>query len=111
MDKTKSKRSGPDNRQKGIPHGVKLFGSVSRVRILGFLFAHAGQSFYQREVMYKTGLSLRPVQRELSNIVELGIVKKQETNNRVYYQIDTTSPFFKPLREICNLVSDERVSS
>lgn len=85
MDAMKSKRSGPDNKLKGIPHGVKLFGSISRARILSFLFAHVGQSFYQREIMYETGLSLRPVQRELSNLVKLGIIKKQEANNRVYY--------------------------
>ena len=46
---------------------TKLFGSISRARILSFLYAHAGQSFYQREIMYETGLSLRPVQ-----ILDLG---------------------------------------
>jgi hypothetical protein len=40
---------------------VKLFGSVSRARILNFLYAFEGQSFYQREIMYETGLVLRAV--------------------------------------------------
>ena len=79
---------------------VRLFGSVSRSRILSFLFTFIGQSFYQREIMYETGLSLRPVQRELNNLVSLGIVKKQTTRNKVYYEINPESPFFKPLREI-----------
>jgi len=30
---------------------VKLFGSVSRARILSFLYAFEGQSFYQREIV------------------------------------------------------------
>jgi hypothetical protein len=51
---------------------IKLFGSVSRTRILGFLHAFRGQSFYQREIMFKTGLTLRGVQRELSNLVAFG---------------------------------------
>jgi hypothetical protein len=74
------------------PGGVltKLFGSISRARILGFLYAHAGQSFYQREIMYETGLSLRPVQRELDNLVDLGILRKRETYNRVFYEVERT---------------------
>jgi predicted DNA-binding transcriptional regulator len=98
-------------KSEGEERVIKLFGSISRARILTFLLAHAGQSFYQREIMYETGLSLRPVQRELINLLALGIIKKQTTNNRVFCQINTASSLFKPLREICNLVSDERVSS
>jgi hypothetical protein len=50
------------------------------------------------------------VQRELMNLVGLGIVKKRETNARVYYHINATSPFFKPLKEICVLAQEERIS-
>ena len=79
---------------------VKLFGSVSRARILSFLYAFEGQSFYQREIMYETGLALRAVQRELENLASLGIVKIEKTRNRVYYKMNRDSPFFKPFREI-----------
>jgi predicted transcriptional regulator len=89
---------------------VKLFGSTSRARILNFLCSHFGQSFYQREIMYETGLSLQAVQRELGNLAELEIVKKRETNARVYYQINTASTFFKPLKEICVLAQGEGIS-
>jgi predicted transcriptional regulator len=82
---------------------VKLFGSVSRARILSFLYAFEGQSFYQREIMYETGLVLRAVQRELKNLSSLGIVKIQKTPNRVYYEINRNSPLFKPFKEICGL--------
>jgi len=80
---------------------AKLFGSVSRARIIELLASQAGRAFYQREIMYETGLSLHPTQRELENLIDLGIVKKRETKDRVYYEIDTHSPFFKPLCEIC----------
>ncbi len=53
--------------------------------------------------MYETGLSLQTVQRELENLIRLGILKKRETRARVYYQIDATSSWFVPLREICGL--------
>ena len=87
---------------------VKLFGSVSRARILVLLFAHMDQRFYQREIMYETGLSLQPVQRELANLVDLGIVRKQETPNRVYYEIDHKSSLFGPLKEIYKSVPGQK---
>ena len=80
---------------------VKLFGSTSRPRILNLLLSRSEQAFYQREIMYETGLSLQAVQRELENLLSLGILKKRETKARVYYQVDPASPWFKPLREIC----------
>ena len=82
---------------------VKLFGSTSRPRILGLLLADTGKAFYQREVMYETGLSLQAVQRELHNLVTLGILKREEIDARVFYRIDPTSPLFKPLKEIYRL--------
>jgi predicted transcriptional regulator len=82
---------------------ARLFGSTSRPRILGLLLADTGKAFYQREIMYETGLSLQAVQRELHNLVTLGILKREETDARVYYQIDPTSPLFKPLKEIYHL--------
>ena len=86
---------------------VRFFGSTSRARILLFLYANFARTFYQREIMFETGLSLQTTQRELSNLLGLGIIKKQETNNKVYYQVNSASPFFKPLKEICSLSSEE----
>ena len=80
---------------------TRLFGSVSRARILEFLLSHAGRTFYQREIMFETGLTLHPAQRELKNLYELGIIKRRETLDKVYYEINPLSPFFKPLCEIC----------
>ena len=45
---------------------TKLFGSTLRATILTLLFENIGRSFYQREIMYETGLALQTVQRELS---------------------------------------------
>jgi predicted transcriptional regulator len=83
---------------------VRLFGSTSRPRILTLVLSDPHRTFYQREIMYETGLSLQTVQRELENLLELGLLKRRETNARVYYEVDTTSPWFRPLREICQWV-------
>ena len=57
--------------------------------------------------MYEAGLSLQPTQRELNNLLELGIIKRRETRDKVYYEIDPHSPFFKPLCEICESAQEQ----
>jgi predicted transcriptional regulator len=79
---------------------IKLFGSTSRVRILSLLLKNPDSSFYQREVMYETGLSLQAAQRELSNLVELGIIRRDDGESKVYYRINSDSPLIKPLGEL-----------
>jgi predicted transcriptional regulator len=93
----------PKNREDKEKAAVKFFGSTSRPRILGLLLDHPQQTFYQREIMYETGLSLQAVQRELENLLGLGILKKRETKTRIFYQIETDSAWFKPLKEIWKL--------
>ncbi len=95
----------PAAEQQGIiSNGVKLFGSISRARILSLLIDRQGQPLYQRESMYEIGFPLQPVQRELKNLADLGIVKKAETRNRVYYEINTNSSFYRPLKEMCGIM-------
>ena len=67
---------------------IKLFGSTSRARILDFLCRHSGRSFYQRKVMYETGLSFQTVQGKLSYLAESEIFKEKENKARVYYEVD-----------------------
>jgi predicted transcriptional regulator len=90
---------------------VRLFGSTSRPRILALVLSDPHRAFYQREIMYETGLSLQTVQRELENLLGLGILKRRETNARVYYEVDMSSPWFRPLREICESVGESRKPS
>jgi predicted transcriptional regulator len=80
---------------------IKLFGSTSRAKILDLLSSHPSQSLYQREVMSETGLSLQAVQRELGNLVGLGILKTRRVRHRVYYQVNPASLFLSPLKQIC----------
>ncbi len=85
---------------------IRLLGSTSRVRILTLFYNNPGANFYQREIMYETGQSLQAVQRELENLVDLGIIKRQSAPKLVYYEINTNSPLFKPLSELIGLGSN-----
>jgi len=58
---------------------ARLFGSVSRARIIAFFVSQTGRAFYQRGIMYETGLSLKLTQRELrASLRDLWIRSKTE---------------------------------
>jgi len=95
-------RRGAD-RAKGSPSEDalgKLLGSTSRARILSLLFDNPGTEFYQREIVFETGLSLQPVQRELGILAELGVVTARETRARTYYRLNSESVWFGPLQDL-----------
>ena len=74
---------------------------------LHFFLSHPQHTFYQREIMYETGLSLQTAQRKLESLIRLGILIRRETKARVYYQVNSTSPWFRPLREIFESIGRE----
>ena len=78
----------------------RLLGSLARVRILLFLLEQKGQKAYQRQIKHETGLSLNPVQRELANLTNLDILRKDKTRSRVYYSLNPDSPLLDNLAGI-----------
>ncbi len=55
----------------------RIFGSSARVEILGYLFFDKKES-YIREISKKLRISPSAVKREIDNLTELGIIKKDE---------------------------------
>jgi len=73
------------------------FGRVRRA-ILALLFTHSDESFYVRQIARATGGGLGAVHRELSNLVEAGLVVRARHGRQVYYQANRDSPVFADLR-------------
>ncbi|MDR2524416.1 MAG: transcriptional regulator [Candidatus Nomurabacteria bacterium] len=87
-----------------------LFGSKTRVKLLYLLFNNPERSFYVREITRKIDEQINSVRRELSNMLEIGIAKSENKNNRLYYRANEEHPFYEPLRHIFTstaLLSDE----
>jgi hypothetical protein len=63
---------------------ARSFGSTSRARTLNLHLSRPKQTFYQREIMDETGLSLQTAQRESEDLICLGILEKREMKARVY---------------------------
>ena len=74
----------------------------TRGAILRILYGHVGESFYLRQLARLTDISLGPVQREIRQLVEAGLVTRKIVGAQTLYSANEESPVF---REIKNLVN------
>lgn len=86
----------------------QLFGSKTRVKLLQLFFTNPNRSFYVREITRKIDEQINSVRRELSNLLSIGIITSDANNNRLYYEVNQSYEFFKPLSQIFGgVVSEE----
>lgn len=78
----------------------QLFGSKTRVKLLQLFYSSPNRSFYVREITRKIDEQINSVRRELSNLLNIGIIVSENTNNRLYYEVNQKFEYYKPLQEI-----------
>lgn len=78
----------------------QLFGSKTRVKLLQLFYSNPNRSFYVREITRKIDEQINSVRRELSNLLSIGIIVSDTTNNRLYYEVNQKYEYFNPLTEI-----------
>lgn len=78
-----------------------LFGRT-RGAVLAVLFGHVGEAYYLRQLSRMTGVALGPVQRELRQLVDAGLVIRKTLGTHTLYSANEASPVFAEMR---NLVS------
>jgi hypothetical protein len=78
----------------------QLFGSKTRVKLLQLFYSNPNRSFYVREITRKIDEQINSVRRELANLLNVGIIVSDNTNNRLYYEVNQTYEFYEPLRII-----------
>ena len=76
-----------------------LFGRT-RGAVLAVLFGHVGDSYYLRQLARVTGIALGPVQRELRQLVDAGLVTKKTMGSQTLYSANEASPVFAEMRAI-----------
>lgn len=91
----------------------KLFGSKTRVKLLHLFMNHPGQSFYVREITRLIDEQINSVRRELSNMLEVGVITSDTADNKLYYQVNQRYEFYTALRAIFagESISAEQVSN
>jgi hypothetical protein len=78
----------------------QLFGSKTRVKLLQLFYSNPNRSFYVREITRKIDEQINSVRRELANLLNAGIIVSDNTNNRLYYEVNQTYEFYEPLLAI-----------
>ncbi len=86
----------------------QLFGSKTRVKLLQLFYANPNRSFYVREITRKIDEQINSVRRELSNLLSIGIISSETQNNKLFYEVNKTYEYYKPLSQIFS--TDDSVS-
>jgi hypothetical protein len=77
-----------------------LFGSKTRVKLLHLFLNNPGKSFYVREITRLIDEQINSVRRELSNMLEVGVITSDSADNKLYYEVDQQYEFYTPFRAI-----------
>ncbi len=78
----------------------QLFGSKTRVKLLQLFYSNPNRSFFVREITRKIDEQINSVRRELSNLLNIGIITSETNNNKLYYEVNQKFEYYDPLREI-----------
>jgi predicted transcriptional regulator len=85
-----------------------LFGSKTRVKLLHLFLNNPGQAFYVREITRLIDEQINSVRRELSNMLEVGIITSDSADNKLYYEINQRYEYYVPFRAI---FADEKMEA
>lgn len=77
-----------------------LFGSKTRVKLLHLFLSNPGRAFYVREITRKIDEQINSVRRELANMLSVGIIKSQTSENKLYYEVNQDYAHYQPLHQI-----------
>ena len=76
-----------------------LFGQT-RSSLLATLYGHTDQSFYLRQLVRALGSGHGALQRELKQLLEMGLVIRTTQGNQVLYRANPRSPVFAELKSL-----------
>ena len=77
-----------------------LFGSKTRVKLLYLFLNNPGRAFYVREITRRVDEQINSVRRELANMLNVGVIKSDSVDNKLYYEVDPEYIHYKPLHQI-----------
>lgn len=77
-----------------------LFGSKTRIKLLHLFLNNPGTSFYVREITRLIDEQINSVRRELANMLTVGIITSDNSDNKLYYQVNQRYEHYIALRAI-----------
>lgn len=70
------------------------------MKLLQLFYSNPSRSFYVREITRKIDEQINSVRRELSNLLNVGIITSDTNNNKLYYEVNQKYEFYAPLTAI-----------
>lgn len=86
-----------------------LFISEVRVNILKLLLLNPRRGFHIRAIVRQVGSEINAVRRELDNLFEINLVTRRQSSNKIFYQIETSHPFYSDLLSL--IAKEEGIGS
>jgi len=74
--------------------------TTTQQRVLRLLFGNTERTYFQQELIDRTGSGSGAVQRELARLVESGLVTMTRIGSQNHYQANRNAPIFDELRGI-----------
>lgn len=87
--------------------GEALFGKIRR-ELLCLFFLNPDRSFYLLELVAILQTGRGGVQRELANLTESGIIRREKTGVKVFYRVSDDSEIFVQMRNLLEKITDIR---
>lgn len=75
----------------------ELFVSEVRVNILKRMLPTPDKPYHVRALVRAVKTEINAVRRELARLYRIGLLRKRPSGNRIYYTVDTSSPFYPEL--------------
>lgn len=88
----------------------QLFGSKTRVKLLGLFYQNPDRSFYVREITRKIDEQINSVRRELANLLSIGIISSDTSNNKLYYEANQKFEHYDALASMFGGVPQKKTS-
>ena len=82
-----------------------LFVSEVRIKILNLLLLNPEQEIHVRAIVRAVDAEINAVRRELNNLVDINLLTKRQSSNKIFYRANTQSPIYS---EIVSLLSKEQ---
>jgi uncharacterized protein len=76
-----------------------LFGRT-RAALLSVLYGHVGEAFYLRQLARRTQIAVGPVQRELRQLVNAGLVTRKIVGVQTLFSANQKSPVFAEMKSL-----------
>lgn len=74
-----------------------IFVSEVRVKILKIMMLNPTKQYHVRALVREVGTEINAVRRELARLTGIGLLRRRQSSNRIYYAVDTNSLYYPEL--------------